>query len=74
MRAEEEFELLKIIHLSTDIRFDHERHRIELALIMQLAGITGNRPGALLGIRYRGIKMTLLLDLSGEECPRRLIE
>lgn len=45
-----------------------------LALLMQLVGITGNRPGALLGIRYSDVNITLLLDPQGGEFPRRLIE
>lgn len=74
MRAEDEFELLKTLFLSDEIIFDHERHRIQLALIMQLAGITGNRLGALLGVRYKDIKITLLPDPKEGNCPRRLIE
>lgn len=41
---------------------------------MQLAGITGNRPAALLAVRYRHIKVTLLPDPEGGEQPRVLIE
>ena len=74
MRAEDEFELLKTLFLSVGIVFDHERHRVQLALIMQLAGITENRPAALLGVCYKDVKITLLADLGGGELPRRLIE
>ena len=74
MRAEDEFELLKTLFLSVEIAFDHERHRVQLALIMQLAGITGNRPAALLGVCYNDIKITLLPDPKEGELPRRLIE
>ena len=74
MRAEDEFELLKTLFLSVEIVFDHERHRVQLALIMQLAGITDNRPAALLGVCYKDVKITLLPDLEGWELPRRLIE
>ena len=73
MRAEDEFELLKTLFLSVEIVFDHERHRVQLALIMQLAGITGNRPAALLGVCYKDVKITLLPDPKGGELPRRLI-
>lgn len=41
---------------------------------MQLAGITGNRPSALLAVRYQHIKVTLLPDPDGREQPRVLIE
>ena len=41
---------------------------------MQLAGITGNRPSALLAVRYQNIKVTLLEDPDGGEQPRVLIE
>lgn len=74
MRAEDEFELLKTLHLSVEMIFDHERHRVQLALLMQLAGITGNRPSALLGVRYNDVKITLLPDPQGGKFPRRLIE
>lgn len=74
MRAEDEFELLKTLYLSAEITFDHERHRPQLALIMQLAGITGNRPSALLGVCYRDIKVSLLPDPNGGRQPRVLID
>jgi len=41
---------------------------------MQLAGITGNRPSALLAVRYQHIKVNLLEDPNGGEQPRVLIE
>ena len=72
--AEDEFELLKTLYTPTQTTFPHERYRVQLALIMQLAGITGNRPGALLAVRYRHIKVTLLPDPDGGEQPRVLIE
>ncbi len=56
MRAEDLFELLKTLWVSNEIKFKHERHRVQLALIMQLAGITGNRSGALLALCYKHIK------------------
>ncbi|KAL8671525.1 MAG: hypothetical protein Q9168_003970 [Polycauliona sp. 1 TL-2023] len=72
--AEDEFELLKTLYMSPESTFENERYRIQLALIMQLAGITGNRPAALLGIQYRHIKVTLMPDPQGSELPRVLIE
>ncbi len=74
MRAEDEFELLKTLFLSSEVVFNHERHRIQLALIMQLAGITGNRPAALLAVCYQHIKVTLLPDPNGGGRPRVILE
>lgn len=74
LRAEDEFELLKTLYTSTESIFPHERYRVQLALIMQLAGITGNRPSALLAVRYRHIKVSLLEDPDGGKQPRVLIE
>ncbi|CAK4031768.1 C2H2 finger domain-containing [Lecanosticta acicola] len=39
-----------------------------------LAGITGNRPGALLALRYENLKVTLLRDPNGTDRPRVLLE
>ena len=74
LHTEDEFELLKTLYTSTETTFPHERYRIQLALIMQLAGITGNRPSALLAVRYQHIKVTLLEDPDGGEQPRVLIK
>jgi len=74
LHAEDEFELLRTLYTSTETTFPHERYRVQLALIMQLAGITGNRPSALLAVRYQHIKVTLLEDPAGGEQPRVLIE
>jgi hypothetical protein len=53
---------------------EHERLRVQLALILQLAGITGNRPEALLSLRYKHVKITLLRDPYGSEWPKPIIE
>ena len=74
MRAEDEFELLKTLYLSSKIAFNHERHRVQLALIMQPVGTTGNRPAALLAVRYLHVKVTLLPDPHRGERPRVLVE
>lgn len=74
MRVENEFELLKTLYLSIEINFNHERHRVQLALIMQLAGITNNRPVALLAICYRHVKVTLLSDPQEGKQPQVLVE
>jgi len=74
LRAEDEFELLKTLWSSPELPLDHKQLRVQLALILQLAGISGNRPGALLSLRYENLKVTLLRDPAGSEWPRLLIE
>ncbi|KAL9098146.1 MAG: hypothetical protein Q9163_006135, partial [Psora crenata] len=74
LHAEDEFELLKTLYISIETTFPQERYRVQLGGICQLAGITGNRPGALLGVLYRHVKVTLLPDPDGGEQPRVLIE
>lgn len=41
---------------------------------MQLAGITGNWPSAVLGVCYNDVKITLLPDPQGGKFPQSLIE
>jgi uncharacterized protein DUF3435 len=48
--------------------------QLSVALIMQLAGITGNRPQALLNLRFKHIRVVLLPYPSGGEWPRVMIE
>jgi len=52
----------------------YKRYCVQLTLVIQLAGITGNRLFTLLAFRYQYIKMTLLEDPNGGEQPRMLIE
>ncbi|KAI9763719.1 MAG: hypothetical protein M1839_006317 [Geoglossum umbratile] len=52
-------------------RYTHGRHRIQLALFCQLAGFSGNRPQALLNLRYQDIIVTLLRDPNGG--PHRIL-
>jgi hypothetical protein len=74
MRAEDEFECLRTLWSSEDLKFDTEVHRLGLALLMQLAGITGNRPKALLQLRFKDVVVALLPDPHGSEWPRLMIE
>lgn len=74
MHVEYLFEVLKTLWASTEMAFDHERHRTQLSLIMLLAGITGSRPGALLALRYRDVQVTLIRDPAGGQRPLVLIE
>jgi integrase len=73
IRAEDEFMLLKTLWSSPDMRFKHERIRVQLALIAQLAGVTGNRPGALLALQYQDLKVSLLRDPNGG-LPKVLVD
>ena len=52
-------------------KFGHGRHRIELCLFLQLAGLTANRPQAVLDLRYRHIRVSLLRDPQGG--PHRIV-
>ena len=74
MQAEDEFELLKTLWLSAEIMFNHEQHHIAFALILQLAGITGNQLGALLALCYKHVKVFLLPDVISKKQPRVLME
>ncbi|KAB2568558.1 hypothetical protein DBV05_g12762, partial [Lasiodiplodia theobromae] len=69
MYIEDMFEVLKTQWTSSEVTFDHERHRLELSLFMLLAGTTGNRPGALLALRYRDVQATLIRDPAGGSEP-----
>ena len=48
IRVEDEFEYLKTLWGSKEIVFKLEIYRIALALLIKLAGRTGNRPTVLL--------------------------
>ena len=63
----DEFKLLKILHTSIETTFPYEQYRVQLALIIQLARITGNRPSILLVVCYQHIRVTLLEDPNGGE-------
>jgi len=74
MRVEDEFECLKTLWGSEEMVFELEIHRIATALLMELAGGTGNRPTALLQLRFRDIAVALLPDPEGSEWPRVVID
>ena len=74
MRAEDEFELLKTLWESPEVELQHELLRAQLALMIQLAGITGNRPGALRRLQYKDLKIALLPDCAGTNRPRLVID
>ena len=69
-------EFCRVLLATTEMRFDCGWLRIELILFCQLAGITGNRPEALVNLRYRHLKLTLIRDPTGQSgsYPRLFIE
>ncbi|KAK4862951.1 hypothetical protein LT330_010695 [Penicillium expansum] len=56
---------------TTKKKFGHGRHRIALCLFLQLAGLTANRPQAILNLMYRHIRVSLLRDPQGG--PHRIV-
>lgn len=56
---------------TTKKQFDIGRQRIQLYLFLLLAGFTVNRPSAVLALRYRHIRVSLLRDPEGG--PHRLL-
>ena len=74
VRVEDEFRLLRTLWGSAEMDMEHERLRVQLALFVQVAGITGNRPDALLSLRYKNVKVFLLRDPNNSEYPRPIIE
>ncbi|EED11909.1 conserved hypothetical protein [Talaromyces stipitatus ATCC 10500] len=67
-------DLAKVVEttvVTTRKKFGHGRHRIELCLFLQLAGLTTNRPQAILDLCYRHILVTLLRDPCGG--PHRIL-
>lgn len=52
----------------------HERLRVQLALLIQLAGITGSRPSALMSLTYGDLALSLLRDPKGGEWPRLIVD
>ncbi|KAI9765782.1 MAG: hypothetical protein M1839_005382 [Geoglossum umbratile] len=71
MYVEDLVEYLQTNLTTTKKRYTHGRHRIQLVLFCQLAGFSGNRPQALLNLRYRDIVVTLLRDPNGG--PHRIL-
>lgn len=65
MYTEDIVEILQTNLTTTEKRYSHGRHRIQLALWFHGAFITANRPQALLSLRYQHITVTLLRDPKG---------
>ncbi|KAH2496255.1 hypothetical protein KXV76_005809 [Aspergillus fumigatus] len=61
-------DLTKVVETTvstTKKKLGHGRHHIKLALFLQLAGQTTNRPQAILNLQYRHIQVSLLRDPQG---------
>ncbi|KAL9084485.1 MAG: hypothetical protein Q9165_008058 [Trypethelium subeluteriae] len=65
MYIEDLTEVLRTNLTTTEKRYQHGRLRIQLQLYLQLAGFTANRPGAVLELRYRHIRVSVLRDQKG---------
>ncbi|KAJ5542729.1 hypothetical protein N7535_005153 [Penicillium sp. DV-2018c] len=72
MYVEDVAEFARVILSTTEMTFPCGWYRIQLFLFCQLAAITGSRPGALLKLRFRDLKLTLIRDPSGGH-PRLFI-
>ncbi|KAK5690953.1 hypothetical protein LTR17_025809 [Elasticomyces elasticus] len=59
---------------SPSLTLDHERLRVQLALVAQLADITGNRPGALLALRYSDLNIAFFRDPCRADRPNITLE
>ncbi|KAH2975874.1 hypothetical protein KXV25_006790 [Aspergillus fumigatus] len=71
MYVEDLAKVVETVISTTKKKFGHGRHRIELCLFLQLAGLTTNRPQAILDLKYRHIKVCLLRDPKGG--PHRIV-
>ncbi|KAL5312965.1 hypothetical protein ACEPPN_019391 [Leptodophora sp. 'Broadleaf-Isolate-01'] len=74
MYAEDLAEFARVLLATTEMTFDIGWLRVQLVLFCQLAGITGNRPEALVELRYRHLKLTLIRDPDGGGRPRLFVE
>ncbi|EME85029.1 uncharacterized protein MYCFIDRAFT_214924 [Pseudocercospora fijiensis CIRAD86] len=73
-RVEEQFELLRTLWESPDVKFNHERQRVQFALILHLAGLSGQRPQALVNVRYGDIAVELIRESNTpRDSPPRVV-
>ncbi|KAH6667257.1 hypothetical protein B0J14DRAFT_603092, partial [Halenospora varia] len=73
MYVEDLAEYARVLLITREMTFQLGWLRIQLILFCQLAGITGNRPEALVQLRYRHLKLTLIRDHKNPR-PRLFIE
>lgn len=72
MYIEDVTEFAQVLLTTTEMTFKCGWQRIQLLFFCQLAALTASRPGALLGLRYRDISLTLIRDPEGGR-PRLFI-
>lgn len=65
MYVEDLAEFVRVLLATTEMTFEIGWLRVQLILFCQLAGIMGNRPEALVELRFRHLKLTLIRDPSG---------
>ncbi|CAG8976664.1 hypothetical protein HYALB_00002180, partial [Hymenoscyphus albidus] len=73
MYVEDLAEFARVLLATREMTFEIGWLRIQLILFCQLAGITGNRPEALVNLRFRHFKFNLIRDPNGSR-PRLFIE
>jgi len=74
MYAEDLVEFARVLLATTEMIYNIGWLRIQLVLFCQLAGITGNWLEALVELRYRHLKLTLIRNPDGGGRPRIFIE
>jgi integrase len=65
MYIEDVAEFARVLLTTTETTFLCGWQRIQVLFFCQLAAITASRPGALLGLRYRDLVLTLIRDPEG---------
>jgi len=66
-------EFARVLLATTQMTFEIGWLRIQEIFFCQLAGITGNRPEALVELRFRHLELTLIRDPNADR-PRLFIE
>jgi len=74
MYAEDLVEFARVLLATTEMIYNIGWLRIQLVLFCQLAGITGNWLEALVELRYRHLKLTLIRNPDRGGRPRIFIE
>ncbi|PQE05392.1 C2H2 finger domain-containing protein [Rutstroemia sp. NJR-2017a BBW] len=73
MYVEDLAEFARVLLATTQMTFEIGWLRIQLIFFCQIAGITGNRPEALVDLRFRHLNLTLIRDRNVDR-PRLFIE
>lgn len=73
MYVEDLAEFARVLLATTQMTFEIGWLRVQLIFFCQLAGITSNRPEALVNLRLRHLNLTLIRDRNADR-PRLFIE